>query len=251
MAITHGSPDHGYPPELIVVDLASDDRGVVAVQGAYRGDIVSDDTTLDQTTVADMDRGGIRETIASFVVVVKDAIAHDAAVPGGQRGAGGQNSVKPLIAPVLPKHAVVDHTISGVYTPAISPLGITNESPPYETMLNRQVDEACIIDVKTADIISSIHHAIIWAIKAFYCDGFVYGDGSSQYVGMISEIDGVTFYRGVHRGLDVGGGLSPFSERRRMISIRTHIKVSSLSGGGNYPNQGSKNRQRCFFHNAV
>ena len=26
LAITHGSPGHGYPPELIVVDLASEDR---------------------------------------------------------------------------------------------------------------------------------------------------------------------------------------------------------------------------------
>ena len=130
LAITHGSPDHGYPPELIAVDLASHDRGVVAVQGAHRGDIVSDDATLDQTPVADMDRGGIRETIASFVVVVKDAIAHDAAVPGGQRGAGGQNSVKPLIAPVLPKHAVADHTISGVYTPPPYLLAGSPRPPP-------------------------------------------------------------------------------------------------------------------------
>ena len=150
--------------------------------------------------------------------------------------------MKPLVAAVLPKHAVVDHTISGVYPSAVSPFAITNESSPHKTMLNRQVDEACIIDVKAADIIPSIYHAIIRAIKAFYCDGFVYGDGSFQEVGMVSEINGVTFHRGVHRGLDVGGGLSPFSERRRMISIRTHIKVSSLGGGGNCPNQGSRNK---------
>ena len=127
-----------------------------------------------------MDRGGIRETIASIVVVVKDAIAHDAAVPGSQRGAGRQNSVKPLIAPVLPKDAVADHAISGIHSPAVSPLGITEESPLYETMLNRQVDEARVIDIKTANIIPSINHAIIRATETLNGDGFIHGDGFLQ-----------------------------------------------------------------------
>lgn len=124
-----------------------------------------------------MDRRRIRKTIASFVVVVKDAIAHDATIPGGQRGAGRQNSVKPLIASVLPKDAVADHAISGGHSPAVFPLGISKESPLHKTMLNRQIDEVRIIDIKTANIVPSINHAIIRAAEALNGDGFIHGDG--------------------------------------------------------------------------
>ena len=145
--------------------------------------------------------------------------------------------MKPLVAAVLPKHAITDHTISRVYTTAVSPRGIAKARSPYETALNRQVDQARIANVKTADIVPPIHNAIFRAVEPLNRDGFVDGDASSEHVGVVGQIDGVTFRRGVHRGLDVGGGLSPVREWRCMITIWTHIKVGRLGDGGICPDQ--------------